>query len=97
MIKIDLTKTYGTDDYKVTYTKRETEDSIILIQAYDYEGNTNVYKLFTVKKSQIIIESGNIIIMRLPSELTEFSDFSDFEYIKCDKREDELKLAKQNI
>lgn len=89
MIKIDVTKIYGDDDYKVSYKRKENT----LIQTCNDDGDIDIYNI-EINNDDIILENENVIIMRHNSKL---KDSSEYELIQCDNREDELEIAKQNI
>lgn len=89
MIKINLTETYGDDDYKVTYTRQGN----VLIQTCDDDGDIDTYKI-NINSNDIILENENVIIMRHNSEL---KDSSEYELIPCDDVNQELEIAQKNI
>jgi hypothetical protein len=89
MIKIDLTKTYGDDDYKVSYERKGN----ILIQTCDDDGDIDTYKI-EINNNDIIIENENVIIMKHNSSL---KDSSEYEFIACDDVNQELEIAQKNI
>lgn len=87
MIKIDLTATYGDDDYKVTYERKGNT----LIQTCDDDGDIDVFK-FEIKN--VILENENVIIMKHNSE---FKDSSEYELVICDDVNQQLEIAQKNI